>query len=254
MEQKVIIKEQKKVLFSYKDVKMRISVCSKNDVLLKLVKNLIYEYSEKHRLELVVDCFKDATLMLNCPKKYSLIFLELESGTAEEFDLSEQLKRVNRFASVIFVSKRAEYAVKALKYLPADFLLLPIQKTSFFEMLQTFFKKLGNNYPIWVKSREDTICLKISEIAFLEANNKHSFIHTYSDSIACNKTMAYVSRKLPQQHFIKINRAYIVNLDSVVKFNNDVLWLKNGKTLHISRNYLKSFKIEYRKYINPLEI
>ena len=254
MEQKVILKEQKTILFSYKDVKMRISVCSKNEYILKLVKKLIYEYSEKFRLEIVVDCFTDGFVMLNSRKKYSLIFLELESADKKEFDLSEQLKKLNRFASVIFIGDKAEFAVKALKYSPIDFLLLPIQKNCFFEMLDSFFEKFGKNYPIWIKSREDTVCLKTSEITFLEADNKHSFIHTYTDSIPCNKTMAYVSRLLPQEHFIKINRAYIVNLDTIAKFSNETLWLKNGKSLHISRNYLKSFKTEYRKYLNPLEI
>lgn len=254
MEQKVIFKEQKKVFFSYKDVKMRICVCSKNEDLLKLVKRLIYEYSENHKLELVVDCYKEAKFMLKYPKNYSLLFLELESESNSEFCISEQFKKSNRSASVIFISKRAEYAVKALKYSPVDFLLLPIQKTAFFETLSLFFEQLGNNYPVWIKSRDDTVCLKISQIAFLEANNKHSFIHTYNETFPCNKTMAYVSRLLPSENFIKINRAFIVNFDAVFKFNNEFLSLKNGKSLHISRNYLKNFKSEYRKYINPLEI
>ena len=97
----------------------------------------------------------------------------------------------------------------------------------------------------------DRVCINTSEIVYLEANNKNCFINLQTEQIRCNTTMARVYSVVPKNHFLKINRAYIVNSDYVNKYNNELVYLKNGVELRISRNYLKDFKQEYIKYINP---
>ena len=113
---------------------------------------------------------------------------------------------------------------------------------------------MGDDYPIWIKNAEDTVCLTTDDIYYLEADNKHCYIHLKNSSLYCNKTMAQVFKVLPKSHFLKTNRAFIVNLNHISRYNNDIITLKNGKTLHPSRNYYKTFKEEYRRFLRPLEL
>jgi len=63
--------------------------------------------------------------------------------------------------------------------------------------------------------------------------------------------MARVYGTLPKNQFCKINRAYVVNFNYISAYNSDIIRLANGKDLHVSRNYYKSFKKEYKFFANP---
>ena len=114
------------------------------------------------------------------------------------------------------------------------------------------FENKHKNHPIWIRDGKNTFCVNTSEIVYLEALNKNCFVHLNENKIKCNKTMARVYDLLPNNYFFRINRAFIINIECIEKYNNDFIYLKNGKTLHISRNYLREFKEHYQKIYNPI--
>jgi len=254
MERKVDKKEQKIILLSYKEAKMRIAVCKKDEFKQQYIKNLIYEYAKIHRLDIVVDCYSSGEELLRSEIKYSLIFMGYALNGLNGFEVSKKIRFKNCFSSIIFVSQKTDFIIDSFKVTPYSFIIPPISREKFFSLLTEFFAEFGNDYPIWIRNREETVCLNTSEIVYLEADNKRSFIHTEINSFHCNKTMAKVFSVLPQNQFSKINRAFIVNMNYVSGYNSDEVFLKNKEALHISRYYLKSFKEEYRDFQNPIEI
>ena len=109
--------------------------------------------------------------------------------------------------------------------------------------------KTKNGNPILLKSDDEIVCVHPQEIRFLEANNKHCSVHLDHSTLNCKRTMASVVRVLPQNAFSKANRSYVVNLRYVSRFGNGKVALKNGDTLSLSRNYSKSFKEEYHRFL-----
>lgn len=252
MEQKTRLEERKeKILFSYKETKMRIAICDRDITFLKKLKMLLYRYAEQKRLDILVDCYSCGEDMLNSGVRYNLVFLGYHLTGRNGLEIARLLRRKNDFTTIIFMSSDTHFVFDAFKVSAYRFLVRPLKEKEFFSELDDFFEKYGNDYPLWVKSREDTVCLNTGDIYYLEADNKHCYIHLEKDSIPCNRTMARVFEVMPKRCFIKINRAYIINLNFVTKYNSDQVYLKNGKALHISRNYLKSFKKEYFEFSNP---
>ena len=129
----------------------------------------------------------------------------------------------------------------------------PIEINDVYSILDDFFKEYAKERPVWIKTGEDTVTLHTKDIVYIEANNKHCYIHLIDEVLECNRTMARVNDVLPKYCFGKINRAYIVNFNHIKKYNNDNLHLSGGHVLHISRNYLKKFKTEYRSFLKPFE-
>ncbi len=253
MEQEVIFWEQNKILLSIKSVKMRIAICDKDEILQKIIKNNIYNYAAKHRLDLVVDCYESGEELLCSKLRYTLIFLGYFLKGDNGLFIAKKIRRENDFSAIIFVSRKTDFVFEVFSVNPFGFLVPPINEEEFDACMDEFFSKFGNDYPIWIKNREETVCLNTGEIYYLEANNKHSIVHTKKYAFACNKTMAKVYEVLPKGYFIKINRAYIVNLNSVFSYNSDEVQLKSGTRLHIGRRFLTSFKEEYRRFKNPIE-
>ncbi len=252
MEQKTDLEERKEnILFSYEKAKMRIALCNRDIDILKKIKNIFYRYAEFMRLDIVVDCFCRGEDMLKSDVKYNLVFLDYYLKGKNGLEIAKLLRKQNEYIAIVFLSSNTEFVFEAFKVSPYRFLVPPICQKELFTVLDEFFEKYGKDYPIWIKSREDIVNINTADIYYLEADNKYCFIHLKDESLHCNRTMAKVFAVLPKHNFLKINRAFIVNLNYVVKYNNDSVYLSNGSMLHISRNYLKIFKEEYFSFLNP---
>ncbi len=229
---------------------MRIALCNKNKKILENLKLIIYKYAEQKRIEIVVDCYYCGEEILSSGIKYNIIFIDYFLYGKNGLEVAKELRNTGCQSAIVFTSNSTHFVLDAFKVSPQAFLLLPVKEEELYSVLNEYFEKRGLDYPLWLKTGEDTVCLNTSEIVYLEANNKHCFVNLKSQSLRCNKTMACVYNQLPKSHFLKINRAFIVNSDYVNRYNSEEVFLKNGAKLRISRHYLKDFKQEYRSYIN----
>ena len=252
MEQEVIILEQNENFVTKMKIKMKIAVCNADDIFLSEIKRQIYRYSENRKIELFVDCYFSGEDLLNGGGKYNLIFLGYSLKGKNGLEIAREIRKNNDDVSIIFTSENTDFVLEAFKVEAYRFLVYPLSEETVFGVMDEYFEKFGFDYPIWIKSNEDIICLNTSEIFYLEADNKHCLVHLKDCVLPCKRTMARVYNVVPKNHFIKINRAFVVNFDYIEKYNNDLVYLKNGSTVHISRNYLKAFKSEYTKFLSPL--
>lgn len=254
MERKVYFWEQnKKAPYFQGRFKMRIAVCDSDKLFLAEFKKSIYHYNEIHRLNMVVDCFLWGEKVLQNHENYSLVFLGDRLKDMGGFETAVELRNRNTKVAIVFASPNTDFVLDAFKVGAYRFLRRPLGKQEVFDVLDDFFCKLRGDYPIWIKSGEDTVCLNIDDIYYIEADNKRCRIHLENETLDCNKTMARVYKVLPCNQFCKTNRAFIINLRRIKKYNNETITLKNDEIIHPSRNYYKNFKEEYRKFLHPYE-
>ena len=234
--------------------KMRIALCDLDFALLKNVKKAIYAYAELHKIDTVVDCYNSGEKLLDSGIKYNIIFIGDELCGISSMETAQSIRQNDSFVAIVFMSKTTDFILESFKVSPYRFLLKPIEENVIFETLKEYLTEIGIDFSFHIKSGYDNLILNAEEIYYLEADNKHCRVHLQNEILPCNKTMARIHNHLPKRGFSKINRAYVVNLNLVKKYNNEQLCLKNGTTLKISRNYLKSFKQELLDFIQPRQV
>lgn len=232
---------------------MRIAACDGKKDFLEMLKQTIYSYARQKRMEIVVDCYLCGENMLAAKQKYDIVFMGYLPVGKNGFQIARELRKHNSRSAIIFICPNTHLVMEAFKVNTFRFLVSPVKRSELFCVLDEYFEEYGNNYPVWIKSGVDTVCLNTEEIVYVEADNKHCYIHLEDESYKCNRTMAKVYDVLPKSHFFKINRAFVINADYVNKYNNEEVYLKNGHCLHISRNYLNDFKTNYRCLLEPLQ-
>lgn len=233
---------------------MRIALCDWDNAYIKKVKNMIYTYAEYRRMEIVIDCYNSGEKLIQSNINYNIIFLGYKLNGINGLKTAEIIRENNPHLSIVFVSEYTDFVFDSFKVSPYRFLIKPINRNDLFETLNALFEKFSNDYCLWIKCREDTVCLYTNKIYYLEADNKHCKINLSHEALNCNKTMARVYSALPKNHFSKINRAFVVNLNYVERYNNKELYLSNNQALTIGRNFIKSFKEEYRIFKQPIEL
>ena len=255
MERKVEIWERKNCISSsnYK-LRMRIAICDSNENFILQLKKMIYIFADRRRLDIVADCYNCGEDIIKSDIKYNLVILDYSLNGINGLETAKKIRQKNLSAAIIFISKYTEFVFEAFKVNTFRFLPKPIDTIQFYSVLNDFLQKYHSEFTLLIKNNDFTSSINIQNIFFLEANNKHCTIHLEKEAINCNKTMARVFEALPKNYFSKINRAFVINLSSVLRYNNDIVTLKNGTNLHISRKYYKTFKDDYRLFLNPITI
>jgi len=184
-----------------------------------------------------------------------LVFLDIEMPKANGFQLLEQLQDF-RF-EVIFVTAYGNYAIKAIRFSAADYILKPININD----LQTAIQKVSER----IRQKQENLQMKqlvhnISQpgnpriglptgdrIEYVEVNKiihcrgEGNYTHIYFDEkkhLLVAKSLVEFEELLQEHSFIRVHKAHLVNLIHVVayiKTGGGMLQLSNGDEVTISR-------------------
>ncbi|MDR1753781.1 MAG: LytTR family DNA-binding domain-containing protein [Eubacterium sp.] len=249
MGQQVDMPEQKALYYLKKrGVKMRLAICDDDNALIQTLKPVIYQYANSRKFELVIDAYNSGEALLQTQTIYDIILLDYQMGELDGLSTARKLREKNINCAIIFMTNYPHFVYEAFEVSAFRFFEKPLAHSKLYAALDDYFKMHGNDYPILLQHNRETVQVNTKDIVFLEAKNKYCDIHLTRDQMLCAKTMAVISRLLPKNHFYKVNRAFIINLNYISKYNNDEISLKNGEKVHVSRSYLKAFKAAYREY------
>jgi len=186
-----------------------------------------------------------------------LLFLDIQMPGKTGFDL---LNEVSFRGRVIFITAYDEYALRAFEINALDYLMKPISPERFKIAVDRLIEEESiESLPLEQDLRYDDrlfllmgkhmVFLKISSIVYIQAEGDYTQITTSDGKKGLIlKSMKEWNERLPDSHFRRIHRSYIVNLDFVEKiekeYNYDfTVTLKNfNQTLVMSRRYARFLK------------
>lgn len=176
----------------------------------------------------------------------NLVFLDIEMPEISGFEVLELLK--NRNFKLIFVTAYDEYAIKAIRQKADDYLLKPINPVELEKAIETVRNDLHKYTP---KQPENTpeinkIALPVeygfkyvalNQIEYLQASGSYTYVHLIDKTkiIVC-KNLKSFENKLNSNHFLRIRRSYIINVQHISKASRSdggYVELKNGAIIYL---------------------
>ena len=182
--------------------------------------------NESTLLNLIGD-FANALEAKNCINNNTidLIFLDIEMPLINGFDLLDGLKTKPQ---IIFITSKAEYAMKAFDYDATDYLQKPIAldrfNASVKRAIELYSLKKENKEEegehIFIKSNLKKLKIFTSRIKWIEAFGDYVKVVTEDDSNLVLSTMKSFENDLSKEKFIRVHKSYIINIDKVERFNS----------------------------------
>ena len=186
--------------------------------------------------------------------KPDILFLDIEMPVINGFELLERILHLP--FSVIFVTAYNQYALKAFRFNAVDYLVKPIDSFDLIEavakatkiakpsatQLSLLQKQMRGESPtrIAIPGQQGGISfINLDDIIYSEASNNYSkLILTDGNRFLISKTLKDVQEVLEDEHFLRVHRQYIVNLNHVKQFNRNegILTMDNGDYIPIARN------------------
>ena len=91
--------------------------------------------------------------------------------------------------------------------------------------------------------------IDLNEIVYSEASNNYSkLVPKDGRYLLVSKSLKDIQEVLEEEHFLRIHRQYIINLNHVKQFNRSegVLTMTNGENIPVARNQEERLVEKYR--------
>ena len=233
---------------------MRIAICDSDLIFARNLKSAVYTYAASKRLDLVVDIFPSGEALLKSDTHYRLIMIAYDLRGLNGLETAKRVKTLFSHSSFIFFGNAPNFVLKSIAIHPLRVLLKPTESHVLYAALDGYFTEVAACRPVWIKNGFDTHCCTSGEILYLEADNKHCLVSLQNKKVPCRKTMAHFSLALPSNCFLKISRAYIVNLTYVESYSKKTVRLTNGETLPVTKKYYDDFISGFSAFCDPIVI
>jgi two-component system, LytTR family, response regulator len=190
-----------------------------------------------------------------------LIFLDVQFPNGTAFDL---LKRSTpNGAKIIFVTAYDHYAIQAIRYSAANYLLKPVDMDEFRSAVSSVLNTVnrsGNeslNFLLEDIIRKNSFSklalptqkglqfVDIADIVYCEARDNYTvFCLRNEQRITVSKTLGEYESLLSPHQFFRVHHSYIVNtrfIREYIKGRGGYLMLDNGKNIDVSQNRKAGF-------------
>lgn len=189
-----------------------------------------------------------------------LIFLDIQMPRLDGFEVLELLEAEGKRPAVVFATACDQHALRAFEAHAVDYLLKPFSKERFDAALakaralhaarlpppaqaQALAATARQGRPlerIVVKDGPRVTVVHLDHLDWIQAQDDYVLLHTEGRNLLKQQTLANLETQLDSSHFIRIHRSYILNLDRLVRIEQDTkehrdAVLRDGTRLPVSR-------------------
>jgi len=210
-------------------------------------RRLLTEFLRKYPLEIDIigeaDTGKAAVLLIN-DLKPDLVFMDIQMPGMSGLEV---LKAISNNPYIIFTTAHDSYAVEAFESFAIDYLLKPIQEKALqrslaklqrigniksdpdpmqraLEMLSGRLQPVQVNKTLSVKKGNKIVLLQLADIAYLQANDKYTYVHTTDGRELFSDHMLATLEARLNDDFVRVQKSYIVNktrIAEIYKYSNN---------------------------------
>ena len=171
-----------------------------------------------------------------------LIFLDIKMPDISGIDF---LNSLTKPPLVIFTTAYAEHAVKGFELNALDYLLKPFSLSRFLKAcnraqdLYSLKRQTNDSAPatLFIKDGYEQVKVAIDDIIYIEAAGNYTLINLKDNSsLSTRMPIGEMITLLPAKKFIRTHRAFIVNKESITRFDKNQVWI-NAKSIPIGSTY-----------------
>ena len=111
-----------------------------------LLQDYLKKYSEETGNGFQVSVFKDALSFLDgYVPEYQLIFMDIKMPGIDGMEAARRLRALDDSVQLIFVTNMAQYAIKGYEVRAMDFIIKPVEYSSFFMKMKRVMRYIDRN-------------------------------------------------------------------------------------------------------------
>lgn len=178
------------------------------------------------------------------------VFLDICMEGTNGIGTAQQLRQKDPHLLIIFVTSSPEYVWDAFPVHPFDYLLKPYEEEKFHRLAGELRRVLCRQEPeLNVKIARKTVQLPFSLIHYALSQNHVVQVVTDDGECRAVDNFAQVEQQLlEQENFLVCNWGVIVNMDKVLRFDDDCIEMLDGKHLPVRQKDRNELLAKFTQY------
>lgn len=192
-------------------------------------------------------------------------FLDIQLGEERGIDIADKLNQLEYPPMIVFATAYDDYALKAFELNAVDYILKPFDEKRVQQTIEKLEKRMNSHGPkitvaagrheifsnraekLAITVDEKIVLVNVKDILYIEASDGKTILVTTKKKFTVHDTLVTFERRLENSPVIRIHRAYLVNINSIMEivpwFNSTYnLVLINDEKVPVSRTYIKELK------------
>ncbi|MFV0364812.1 MAG: LytR/AlgR family response regulator transcription factor [Suipraeoptans sp.] len=233
---------------------MRIAICDDDKKVSGIIKEYLYSWGDRNDHPVELDDFSSAEQFLfhYAPliNQYDLLFLDIKMDGMSGVDLAKLIRKNDNKLPIAFLTGSKEYALIGYDLDALYYLLKPVSRNDIFKCLDKVcsHNNEDDNPSLIIYSNRIMSKIAYTDIIYIESMAHYVFIHTTNADIKLKKGISELEDELSGEHFVRIQRSFIVNLKYIKELSRNTLTLDNNQVLSVSYNRWIDVNNSFMKY------
>lgn len=237
---------------------IKIAVCDDDIAFTGTTQTFLDRISAEHHEELQISVFLSGSALVKeyqNGNSFDLIFLDIEMDGMDGIATARHIREQDYHALIVYISSHDEYLRQLFEAEPFRFLKKPV---SYDEFCTVFFQArkrivaMQNSF-FCFRSGKNLMKVFCRDILYFESSGRKVILHTLQHAYEFYDKLNNIEEKLGDFRFVRIHKAYLVNLDNVESFQYERLALTDGTILSISEKNRPRLRNEFWHYFRREE-
>ena len=235
---------------------MNIFICDDDNLVCEQIKALCENYYIEHKLKRPdIYIFHSGEDILASDIKPDIVYLDIQMSGIDGIAVGNSLVKSYPAAIIIIITSFPEYLDEAMRFHVFRYLTKPIEKDRLFRNMDDAMRQYRNiqnaHRKIPVKSQDEVVMVPVSSIAFIEARDHRTYMHTREREYTTWDPLEKWASELDSEDFFQTHRSFLVNLKYVTNFSRNKVYLCDGKyQAYLTAKKYKKFSEAYGKALN----
>lgn len=233
---------------------MYIAICDDNTKEGKTVARMIDAFAEKRKIPVRYRIFQDAEAMLSVAENegFTHYILDVVMPSMDGITAALEVRNIDTEAKLIFLTSFKEYAYQSYRVKAFDYLLKPVQESELLALLEQLQNiEDASEACLFIPKGRSFIRVSPQRLSYLEVSHKKLYFHMTDGQVwEVIGTLAEFERELlSRADFVKIHRAYIVNLNQISILSPAGCIMLLGQNLPVSRLLYNQVRERYMGHL-----
>lgn len=215
---------------------LQIAVCDDEEVICDYIEFLISGYALKNGFIFNIKKYTSGIDLVSSNECFDIVFLDVGMPEMNGIEVGKNLREKSRALKIIYVSAYSEYAIESYEVKASFYLIKPINKEKFFDILEEVIKSFDlAGSKIMVNLRK--FAIHVNEVIYIKGSKNHRIIlHTKSGEVNIRGELKDFVEEFEGCGFVNPRRGIWVNHAYIEEKDEENVYLAEGKIIKMSKN------------------
>lgn len=234
---------------------INIAICDDNIEELEIISSIISKNIKKIDMPFKISSFSDGQDLIehiNSSKdNFDIIFLDIYMNLSNGLDVARKIRDFDKECKIIFITSSKGHAIDSYDVRAFHYILKPIKEEKLRDIIKLAIESLNKeNKQVVIMNKKGNYRILYKDILYAES--KARVVNIYLKS---NEVISFYSKledffqSLKDERFLRCHKSFIVNMDYVLKVENNYIFMYNNVIIPISSSNIAAIKEKYFNYL-----